>query len=75
MVMIRTIQIRLTKDQYERITNNSRVKGFSSLSAYLRFVALDQDLVFQDKIAEIYTHLLGDNTKQKKRGKRISPYM
>jgi hypothetical protein len=59
MVMIRTIQVRMTRDQYERVKNNSRVRGFNSLSAYLRFVALDQDLVLQHKIFEIHAHLLG----------------
>ena len=60
MVMIRTIQIRMTKDQYQRILNNSQIKGFNSLSAYLRFIALEQDFVLQQKIHEIHTHLLGD---------------
>lgn len=59
MVSNRTIQIRLTKDQYERIKNFSVVKGFNSLSAYLRFAGLDQDLVMQKQIAEIHAHLIG----------------
>ena len=63
MVMIRTIQIRMTRDQYERIKNNSRIKGFNSLSSYLRFVALDQDFVLQQKIYEIHAHLLGNQIK------------
>ena len=68
MVKNRTIQIRLTRDQYERIKNNSRIKGFSSLSTYLRFVALEQDFVLQQRIYEIHAHLLGspDHKKFKK---------
>ena len=54
MVNNRTIQIRLSKDQYERIKNYSRMKGFTSLSGYLRFVALDQDFLLQQKIYEIH---------------------
>jgi hypothetical protein len=44
----------MTRDQYERIKNNSKTKGFSSLSAYLRYVALDQDFIVQQKICEIH---------------------
>ena len=59
MVMNRTIQIRLKRDQYERIKNNAAIKGFNQLSAYLRHVALDQDFILQQKINEIHNHLLG----------------
>jgi len=62
MVRNRTIQIRLTKDQYERIKNYSRIKGFNSLSGYLRFVALDQDFLLHQKISEIHVHLLGEKS-------------
>lgn len=65
MVMNRTIQIRLKKEQYERIKNYSDMKGFSSLSGYLRFVALDQDFVMQQKISEIHAHLLGNKIHSK----------
>ncbi len=72
MVMIRTIQVRMTRDQYERIKNNSRIKGFNSLSSYMRYVALDQDFVLQSKIAEIHRHLLSDEPRKRK--KEIRPY-
>ena len=39
MVKIRTIQVRMTRNQYDRIKNNSKLKGFNYLSAYLRYVA------------------------------------
>ena len=72
MVMIRTIQVRMTRDQYERIKNNSRIKGFNSLSSYMRYVALDQDFVLQSKIAEIHRHLFGEKPLRSK--KEIRPY-
>ena len=72
MVMIRTIQVRMTRDQYERIKNNSRIKGFNSLSSYMRYVALDQDFVLQSKIAEIHRHLIGEQPRRSK--KEIRPY-
>ncbi len=71
MVKIRTVQVRMTRDQYERIKNNSKVKGFNSLSAYLRYVALEQDFVLRQKISEIHDHLLGDKTKKKKFKKNL----
>ena len=58
MVMIRTIQVRLTRDQYEAIKMRSHTQGFNSLSAYLRFVALDQDLTLHKRVFEIHAHLL-----------------
>lgn len=73
MVNNRTIQIRLTKDQYERIKNNSRIRGFNSLSGYLRFVALDEDLILQQKIYEIHSHLLGDKPQGKFKQNRAVP--
>jgi hypothetical protein len=59
MVMIRAIQVRTTRDQYDRIKNNARIRGFSSLSSYLRHVALQHDAVLEQKVNEIHEHLLG----------------
>jgi len=76
MVLNRTIQIRLTKDQYERIKNNSRIKGFSSLSSYLRYVALNQDFVLHQRILEIHGHLLGQQPKAKfKKNGAYQPFL
>lgn len=57
--MIRTIQVRMTRDQYEAINNRSRTRGFNSVSAYMRFVALDQDQMLQKQIYEIHAHVVG----------------
>ncbi len=65
MVMNRTIQIRLTKNQYERIKIYSKTKGFNSLSGYLRHLGLEQDFLLQEKISEIHNHLLGIKTNKK----------
>lgn len=59
MVKNRTIQVRMTRDQYERIKQHSQMRGFSSLSSYMRFVALDQDFILFQKICDMHTHLLG----------------
>lgn len=72
MVSNRRIQVRLTRDQYERLKNHSEVRGFGSLSAYIRFMALDQDLVLQQKLYEIHAHLLGGESGSKVRPKNRS---
>ena len=59
MVMNRTIQVRMTKDQYERIRQNSQAKGFHSMSSFMRFAALEQDFIVEKKIIEIHNHLFG----------------
>lgn len=76
MVLNRTIQIRLTKEQYELIKNNSCIKGFSSLSAYLRYVALNQDFVLHQRILEIHNHLLGEQPGRKfKKNGAYQPFL
>ena len=54
MVKIRTIQIRLSRQQYEQIKNDSMVKGFATLSSYLRFLALHRDQTLTKKVIEIH---------------------
>ena len=75
MVKIRTVQVRMTRDQYERMKHNSNTKGFNSLSAYLRYVALEQDSVLKQTLFEIHDYLLGDKTKSKKKFKKNSVKM
>ena len=67
MVMIRAVQVRLTKDQHERLKNYAEMKGFSSLASYIRYVALDQDFIVRQKIFEIHAHLLGEQAQTKKK--------
>jgi hypothetical protein len=69
MVRNRTVQVRLTRDQYERMKGNCQVRGFGSLSSFVRFVTLEQDLVLQQKVHEIHHHLLG--AKKEPRKKRL----
>ncbi len=70
MVMIRVVQVRLTRDQHQRLKNYAEMKGFSSLASYIRYVALDQDFVVRQKIFEIHNYLLGDKNKKKKKFKK-----
>ncbi len=68
--MVHTIQIRLTRRQYEQIRDNAKTKGFASMSAYLRYLGLDQDFVVERKVHEIHAHLI---PKKPDRGKHDAP--
>ena len=65
MVRIRAIQIRLTRQQHEQIKNDSRAKGFASISAYIRFIALHRDEAIANKVCEMHSAIVG-KTKDKK---------
>jgi hypothetical protein len=43
MVLNRTIQIRLSKAQYDQVKLNCEARGFEQLSSFLRHLALAQD--------------------------------
>lgn len=76
MVLNRTIQIRLTKEQYDRINQNARLKGFQHTSAYLRYVGLEQDLWLHRRIQEIHQHLLGEEkAKRRKKTAEHRPFL
>jgi len=63
MSNIHTIQIRLTKDQKERIRLNVENAGYKTLSQYIRSLILEQDLNSQRMLREIYQKIMGDNKK------------
>jgi thermostable 8-oxoguanine DNA glycosylase len=48
------IQVRVTINERERMFNNASGRGFATLSHYLRFLALDKDLVIDQKIIETH---------------------
>lgn len=51
---IRYIQIRVSPEQYERIRNKAQAKGYKTLTAFLLHLALEKDLVFEQRFDEIY---------------------
>jgi len=65
MKKLRSIQFRVTKDEFEKIKNNAMIKGFCSTSGYVRYCALDQEMIIAQKIHEMHSHLLGDVKKEK----------
>jgi len=58
MVKNKTIQIRVTKNQHERIPNNARAKGYVSIYSYLRDLGLNHDSNIERKIDEIYKKII-----------------
>jgi hypothetical protein len=73
MVLTRAVQVRLSRDQHARVRQNSESRGFASVAAYLRYVALDQDFALYQKICEIHQSLLGTPTAKKYRKQRPRP--
>jgi len=69
MVKIRTIQIRLTRRQYEQIKNDCKAKGFASLSAYLRFLSLYRDDSIANKVCEIHRAIISKSKDKKYKNK------
>ena len=50
----RTIQIRVSNDQYERIRNKAMARGYKTLTAFMLHLALEKDLLFEQRFDEIY---------------------
>jgi hypothetical protein len=60
MVLNRTIQIRLTKDQYDRIKAASLSRRFEIRSSYPRYAALHRDELLDRRVEYIYRILVGE---------------
>ena len=67
-------QVRLTKDQYERLKRNAQQRGFNYLSSYVRFMALDVDFWAARKISEIHQYLLGEEKPVRRSKKKRAPH-
>lgn len=63
MVNNKVISVRVTKNQHERVRNNAFAKGFKTVSAYVRSLALENDLIFEQKFNEIYNKLVRNDFK------------
>ena len=73
MVFGRMIQLLVSKQQLQQIKENAHREGFNTVSAYMRYKALNQDLVTQQQVAEIHAHLLGTPSKRKYKKNRDAP--
>jgi len=61
MVNNKTIMVRVTKNQHERIRNNACAKGFRTISDYVRSISLENDLIFEQKFNEVYNRIVKNN--------------
>ena len=59
MVKNHTIQMRVSRQQYELIKANARGRGFTSLSSFVRWASLDRDAFLETKLLEIHRQLIG----------------
>ncbi len=51
------VHFRLSTEEYERFKNAMSVKGCQNISEYLRFVALDKDILFEDLVNRTYAEV------------------
>ncbi len=54
MAKTRFILVRVDQTQFERIKNNVSAKGYTTMSAYIRDLALGKNLVFERQFNEVY---------------------
>ncbi len=52
------IKFLVNKDQRERIKNNASIKGYKTVSAYLRDLALNRDIRFETMLIEIHREVV-----------------
>ena len=76
MIKKRRMEFRVTQPEFEKIYAIAKAKGFTALSDYLRYVAIDQDFVMQQRIQEIHEKLLGEQKpKRYKRNEVRKPFL
>lgn len=64
------LKFRITSQQYNILKNITEAKGFATLSDYLRFIALEKNLLFDRKIDEIYNAVMKLSVKDSKEVKK-----
>ena len=60
MVSNHIIKFLVNKDQLERIRNNASIKGYKTVSAYLRDLALNRDIRFETMLIEIHKEVVNN---------------
>lgn len=59
----KTIRFRMSSTHYDRLKNLAEAKGFTSMSEYLRFAALEKDVLLEIQLNGIYEAVI--NIKKK----------
>lgn len=61
------IFVRVTRNQFERIRVNAQANGFVTVSEYIRNLALEKDLCFQDRFNRLFSKVMDEEAPQVKR--------
>ncbi|MBI4017013.1 MAG: hypothetical protein HY363_04965 [Candidatus Aenigmarchaeota archaeon] len=58
MLRTKTIQIRVTPEEHERIRNKALAKGHATISAFMLHCTLEKDLLFERHFEEMYRAIM-----------------
>lgn len=77
MVYQRCLIVRLTKNQHERIRIKAEAKGHITVSSYIRALALNNDLVFEQKFDKMYDKVINSssNTVEDKNDVKLTRFL
>jgi Arc/MetJ-type ribon-helix-helix transcriptional regulator len=63
------LHVKLTKSQKEKITANAQAEGFSSISHYIRQIALERGWTMEQRIREIHSAIVGQKNDSRQKGR------
>ena len=72
--MNHTIMVRVSKSQHERVRNNAEAYGYKTVSGYIRALALQHGLVFEDKINRIFNAVTQEKTTINSDNRRLGDF-
>ena len=75
MVGNKSIIVRVTKTQHERIKNDAHAKGFTTIASYIRSLALERDSHFEQKFDKLYNTFIEKESKDKIRDRSLKAYI
>jgi len=67
MNKIHEIKFLVTKEQKEKITNDSKAHGYVTIASYLRSLALGNDIAFAARVDQLIQNHLDVRTYEKKK--------
>lgn len=56
----RTVKFMVTEEQFQRIKNKAVSKGFVTVSSFIRYLTLEQDLSMEDKLNKVYNKVFNE---------------
>ena len=60
MIASRTVRFRIDEEQYQQLLYRTKLKGFKTVSEYLRYVSLVKPLELEDMIIQIYNRVVNN---------------